>query len=116
MSLVQRNAAQGQLCQSTQLTLPAKSVLQAAAAAALKWCSASQHAGAGSSKKHLTYPLLLFYALWDHGSVLAIQQLHKDVVLPSPLQLRSVDDLQTCNQALALGDAVWIHPMSSQWD
>ena len=61
------------------------------------------------SKGRSTYPLLLFYALWDHGSVLAVQQLHKDIVLPSSLQLCSVDDLQTCKQASALGDAVQIN-------
>lgn len=43
----------------------------------------------------ITYSLLLFNALGDHGLVLAIQCLHKQIVFPCPLQLRSIDNLQT---------------------
>ena len=52
---------------------------------------------------HCTYPLLLLNALGDHGLILAIQCLYKQVVLPCPLQLCSVDDLpgsRRCSRAV----------------
>ena len=51
------------------------------------------HPLSSSGSRRLTYSLLLFNALGDHGLVLAIQRLHKQVVFSRPLQLRSIDDL-----------------------